>query len=240
MLKLGIFLSGGGTTAEAIIKACQAGRLSTMTPALVISSDPGAGGILRAKQLGTPDKDALIITTKQFASRELFGEAILTACRERGVDIIGQYGWHVKTPENVINAYKGKMINQHPGPLDTGRLDFGGKGMFGRRVHAARLYFVRATNRDFWTEATAHRVEVEYDTGAVIKRKQLEILPSDDPSSLRERLLPIEHEVQIEALEDLMNDCIEEFKREMPLVRSGEEGILEEAKKVAGLLFPNG
>lgn len=57
------------------------------------------------------------------------------------------------------------MINQHGGPLDPGRPDFGGRGMYGRRIHCARLYFVRATQRGFFTEATAQRVALQYDRG---------------------------------------------------------------------------
>jgi len=222
------------------MRACQSGRLPEINPALVISSRPDAGGIERAKQCGIPEGDVVVIRPKDFSSPEVFGEALLRELSERRIDIVGQYGWMVKTPENVINAYRGKLINQHPGPLDPGREDFGGKGMYGRRVHAARLYFVRTTNRDFWTEATAHRVEVEYDRGAVIGRKRLEILASDDPVSLGQRLLPVEHDVQIKALEDLMQNRVIELTREQPLVQEGEEHILEESKKAAGILFPMG
>lgn len=239
-MKIALLISGGGTTAEAIIQAASAGRLAGVKAGCIIASKPEAGGIERAKKAGIPEKDVLVLSPKAFSSREEFGEAIIQECKARGVDFVGQYGWLVKTPENVIKAFEGRIVNQHPGPLEPGRPDFGGKGMFGRRVHAARLFFVRAVNRDFWTEATAHRVTAEYDKGAVVLVKQVPILPDDTPESLQARVLPVEHEVQIETLAKFVAGEVQEIKRENPLVLPGEENVLEEAKRKAIELYPNG
>ncbi|MBI2889050.1 MAG: phosphoribosylglycinamide formyltransferase [Candidatus Liptonbacteria bacterium] len=252
-MRIALLISGGGTTAEAIIRATKAGRLTSIEITCVIASGAEArppslrsgvsgraGGIERAKKAGAPEKDVLVLSPKSFPSREEFGEAIIKECRARGVDFVGQYGWLVKTPENVVAAFEGRIVNQHPGPLDPGRLDFGGKGMFGRRVHAARLFFVRAAKRDFWTEATAHRVVAEYDKGAVLCAKRVSILESDTPETLAARALPVEHEVQIETLAMFAKGEVQEIKREMPLVFPGEEKILEEAKRKAMVMFPNG
>ncbi len=248
-MRIAFLISGGGTTMEAIIKAIQEGRLTGITPALVIASKPEAGGIVKARALGIPEKDIVVIDPKSFESREAFGEKIIFECHARKVNFIGQYGWMVKTPDNVIKAFEGRIINQHPGPLETGKLDFGGAGMYGMRVHAARLCFARKTNQGsrpngeagrFWTEATTHFVTGEFDRGAVIKRKQIPILPDDTPESLQARLLPIEHEVQIEVLQDFVNGTVAEFYREEPLIRESEETILEECKEEAKKLYPNG
>ncbi len=285
-MRVALLISGSGTTAESIIRATQDGRLAGVEIACVIASSTEAGGIERTKKAGVPEKDVLVLSPKSFSSREEFGEAIIKECRARGVDFVGQYGWLVKTPENVIEAFEGRIANQHPGPLDPGRPDFGGKGMFGRRVHAARLFFVRAVNRDFWTEATAHRVVAEYDKGAVLCAKQVPILPDDTPESLQARVLPVEHEVQIETLAMFANPAVnrevpegwktsrstdgakgevcpavktrllaegewrgtsrvstggvKEIVRTIPLVLPGEEKILEEAKRKAMEMFPNG
>ncbi len=238
--RLAILASGGGTTAEAIVTACHAGRLSGIIPACLVASRSDAGAIKKMERLGMLREDIFVIEPKKFANEEEFGSAILKVLKEQAVDIVGQYGWMIKTPGNVIAAFRNAMINQHPGPLDPGRPDFGGKGMFGLRVHAARLLFVRSVNRDFWTEATAQRVAVQFDEGAVLARTRLAILPDDDPKSLAARLLPLEHETQIATLEDFMNDRVQELVRETPLVRKGEETMLNEAKKAAILLFPQG
>ncbi|MGC9599398.1 MAG: formyltransferase family protein [Minisyncoccia bacterium] len=238
--RLAILASGGGTTAEAIVAAHHAGRLLGIVPACLIASRPDAGVMQKMERLGIPRKNIFVIEPKKFSNEEEFGGAILKVLKEQAVDLVGQYGWMIKTPRNVIAAFRNAMINQHPGPLDPGRPDFGGKGMFGLRVHAARLLFVRSMGRDFWTEATAQRVAEQFDEGTVLKRTQLAILPDDDPKSLAARLLPFEHETQIATLEDFMNGRVRELVRETPLVRKGEEVTLEDSKKAAMLLFPQG
>jgi len=239
-LRIAMLVSGGGTTMQAIIQACRLGRLWNVEPVCVIASRRDAGAIEKALALKMRREDVLIRKPKNYLDSEAFGEAIIAACQARGVDFIGQYGWMVKTPSNVIEAYKGMMVNQHPGPLDPGRPDFGGEGMFGRRVHCARLYFVRTVKRDFWTAATAQRVAVEYDKGALLKTHTVPILEDDDTASLQERVLPHEHQLQIEVLDDFAKGRLREFVREAPLVLPGEEAIIEQAKRIAKALFPKG
>jgi phosphoribosylglycinamide formyltransferase-1 len=242
-LRLAMLISGSGTTASTIIMRCQSDRrLRRIEPALVISSRPDAEGVDRIRKTeGLSDKDVIVIDRRSYVDRsEAFGEAIIAACRSRLVDLIGQYGWMVRTPANVVDAYLGMMINQHPGPLDPGWPDFGGKGMYGLRVHCARLLFVRLTGRDFWTEAVAQRVAYAYDRGAVLKRRQVKIWEDDHPYSLRDRVLPVEYEVQIETLEDFAEGRVKELTREVPLVHRGEEALLARAKNTARMLFPKG
>jgi phosphoribosylglycinamide formyltransferase-1 len=239
-MKIALLISGGGTTMEAIINACHNGMLKNVEPALIIASKETAGGIQKAKNAGVTDEDIVILDPRLFESPELFGEAILFECRKRNIDFIGQYGWLAKTPDTVCEAYKDMIINQHPGPLDNGRPDFGGSGMYGMRVHHARLEFVQRTGRDFWTEATAHRVTSVFDEGRIVKRKQTPIFENDTAETLQARLLPIEHEVQIETLQDFANKTVSEFVRETPLVLSTEEDILEECKENAKRLYPHG
>jgi phosphoribosylglycinamide formyltransferase-1 len=233
--------SGGGSTAAAIFLACLRGRLSGINPECIIVSNPNAGVIVKAIEAGfSRQNDIFVLNPKDFNYHdEAFGEAILSICKERKIDIIGQYGWKLKTPLNVIEAYKGKMINQHPGPLDPGRPDFGGRGMYGLRVHCARLYYARMLGEnEHWTEATAQRVSAEYDQGALLRIRRIGILPSDDPASLQRRLLPHEHEVQIETLEDFMQGRVKEYVRDTPLIPPRHEPILVAAKRIAKLLFP--
>jgi phosphoribosylglycinamide formyltransferase-1 len=239
-LRIAMLISGGGTTMREIIRACKNGRLSRIDPALVIASRPDAGGIAKAREEGVRTDDVLVIQRRDFADETAFGEAILAACRTRGIQFVGQYGWLPKTPKNVIEAFPGMMVNQHPGPLDPGKLDFGGQGMYGRRVHCARLYFVRYLKIDPWTEVVAQRVAPEFDQGTVIRRRRVEILTTDDVQALQERALPLEHETQIEALEDFMRGSVTDLRRDEPLVWPQHANILTEAKNVARLLYPVG
>jgi phosphoribosylglycinamide formyltransferase-1 len=215
-MRIALLISGRGSTAEAIINACKTGKLKGVTPACVISSRE--------------------LSPKHFSSSEEFGKAILKICADNKVDFIGQYGWLVKTPKNVIEAYQDMMVNQHNGPLP----EFGGDGMYGMRVHCARLLFARRVQRDFWTEGVAQRVAVEFDGGAVLKAGRAPILENDTPETLAARLLPVEHEVQIAMLRDFVNGTVKEITRPEPLMRPGEEAILAECKKEAIMRYPKG
>jgi len=239
-LRIAMLVSGGGTTMREILRAVESGLLSRVEPVLVIASKPDAGGIEKALAEGMLKENVLVLRPKAYSSPETFGEAILLECRKRGVDFIGQYGWLPKTPANVVEAYQGMMTNQHPGPLDPGRPDFGGPGMYGRRVHCARLYFVRRAERDFCTEATVQRVAPEFDKGAILGRITIPINPGDDVATLQEKVLPQEHRLQIETLLAFSEGRVRELIRSEPLVREGEHTILAEAKQVAGILFPRG
>ena len=239
-MKIALLISGGGSTMEAIIKATQNGVLKDVEPVLVIANREDAGGIEKARNLGIKDEDILIIRPKDFLSREDFGEKIISECKKRNADFVGQYGWMVLTPENVIREYKNMIVNQHPGPLDMGEPDFGGKGMYGLRVHQARIEFVKKVNRDFQTEATCHRVTEEFDKGAILKRREVPILDTDTAEILQARVLPMEHSVQIEVLQDFVNNNVKEWHRENPLVLPSEEGILKECKELAIKMYPKG
>ena len=95
-------------------------------------------------------------------------------------------------------------------------------------------------NRDFWTEATAHRVTPNFDEGVIVNRKQIPILKSDTPETLQARVLPIEHVVQIETLKQFRDGTVSTYVRETPLVRPGEEGIVEASKAYAIETYPHG
>lgn len=239
-LRICCLISGGGTTAQAIIKACKSGELSHVEVACVIASNEQAQGIQRVLQADIPGHHVLILNPKDFQNPEEFGYRIIIACRDRGIDFIGQYGWLKKTPLNVIEAYKNMMVNQHPGPLDPGYPDFGGKGMFGRRVHQARLFYARTLEQDYWTEATAQRVDCEYDRGALLGMRAVPILKEDDCFALQQRLLPEEHKLQIHVLSEFASGTVGEMRRQKRLVDPANQWVLEASKQEAIKMFPQG
>ncbi len=227
--KLAIFFSGGGTTMEAIIKACQSGEIN-LEIACVITDNPSAGGVEKAKKLNIPPQNIVIID-----KNENFGTNLLKILKDHGTTIVTQNGWMSKTPREVIDAFPDMIFNQHPGPVP----EFGGLGMYGRRVHAAVLLFRKLTKRDFWTQVIAQKVAYEYDQGAVVKSATVEILPSDTVEDLKERTLPIEHQVQIELLKDVVAGKVQEVKKKL-IVKMEDEEYLALAKKMAKLLYPHG
>jgi phosphoribosylglycinamide formyltransferase-1 len=154
--------------------------------------------------------------------------------------MVSQNGWLPMTPDNVIEEYNGAIFNQHPGLLP----DFGGDGMYGKRVHAATLAFRKMTKGDMVTEATAQRVSKgKYDAGAVFANSEIvPIMKDDNVDELQQRVLPVEHKVQIAMLKDAVAGKLVEVRREsiISIIKPGQEVILEYAKKVAIALYPHG
>ena len=134
---------------------------------------------------------------------KLFNSKLLDSVNEIKLDIICQFGWLCKTPIELIKAYPQKIINQHPAPLDVANGIFGGKGMYGINVHKAVIDYAKKY-RDFThTKATTHYVTEEYDEGEIIATRELKIDLEESPENLAKRLLPLEHELQIEVIKEL-------------------------------------
>lgn len=259
-LKIALLISGGGTTASAVIEAYQKGELTGITPVGVISSRPDALGIAKAKALGI---ETFVVERRLYNSPELFGEEILRILRLLHVDLVSQNGWLPLTPDNVIEAYNGMIVNQHPGPLDPGRLiDFGGKGMYGARVVCACVAYAWLTGNDFTTEATTHFVapKLGFDKGDLIRVTKMQIPRRITPVTIADLqldasiqqdlcketkdtqkiLLPLEHENVIETLRLFAQRKVKGFRRPEPLIPSEYEMHAINAKKIAIQLFPDG
>jgi len=238
-LNLAICISGGGTTMREVIRATKDGRLPHVNPALIISSELEAGGIEKARAEGV--SDIKILPRKDFTNRDAFGEVILHECRERDIDLIAQCGFLPIMPKNVTAEYRDRILNQHPGPVDKHRLGFGGRGMHGRAVHHAVLYFASYVCRPFRTEATVHRVTDVVDGGALLGVQPVEIMPGDDASKLAERVLPHEHQLVIRTIMQFSEfGGPNEIYREHPLIRPGEEELLANAKAYGIEKYPEG
>jgi folate-dependent phosphoribosylglycinamide formyltransferase PurN len=102
------------------------------------------------------------------------------------VDVILLAGYVRLVPAAVVARYRGRMLNVHPALLPA----FGGKGMYGRRVHAAVLESGAGE-----TGATVHFVDEHYDRGPVVAQRRVPVLPDDTPESLAARVLAVEHEL---------------------------------------------
>ena len=161
-MRYAMFISGGGTTMAQIIDATKSGGiLSDVSVPLVIASRPDAGGIAKADAAGVR---TVVRRPRDYPTSEAFGTALLADLKNAGADAFGQHGWMPKTPENVLEAFGCMSLNQHPGILDPGLPDFGADGMFGTRVHAATLLFMRmAQRRKPFTEASVQFVAPQFE-----------------------------------------------------------------------------
>jgi len=189
-MNLAVFVSGGGTTLNAIAEAIESGRLKSKI-VLVISNKADAPALENyVKPRGIPFE---IIPKKNFANEEGFGKAILEVLEKHGADFICLAGFLQKIPANVIAKFKGRIINSHPG--DTKK--YGGEGMYGKYVHEAVL-----KNKEPETMSTVHWVNEVYDDGEIISQMRLPITPDiQTPEELAARLLPIEWENYVSVLE---------------------------------------
>ncbi len=229
--RLAILISGGGSTMQQIIKSVQSKELD-LDIACVISSNPDAGGIRKALDLGIPQKDVITVDPKD---KENFAATLINELKIRNVTVVSQNGWLPLTPPIVINQYKNSIFNQHPGIVP----DFGGKGMYGRRVHAATLLFRRLTKRDYWTNVIVQKVALNFDEGQVLKTNRVDIFPFDTVEDLQSRCLPIEHQTCVDFLKDFVAKNIHPIT--LPsVVCSGEEETLVQVKNIAINLYPHG
>lgn len=216
-MNLAIFASGLGSTAEAIFDKAS----------LVVTNNPNAGIIEKAKQAGLPVE----IVERNGKSLEEFGEELLRVLKKHQIEFISQNGWELLTPGNVIKEFEGKITNNHPAPLDPGYPDFGGKGMKGLAVHQAVLNFAKSVDRPFNTEIDIHLVTEEFDKGELVAIREVGIMPDDTPESLQMRLKEVEKKLMRDFWEEVAKTGkIEVIKREGRVVKQGEEQILEKAK----------
>ena len=177
MLKIAVCVSGGGTNLQAIIDSINSGKLENVEIASVISNNPNAYALERAKNAGI---DARCVSPKSFGSREEFNEAFLKTLKEINPDLIVLAGFLVVIPEIVIEAFRGKIINIHPSLIPS----FCGTGYYGLKVHEAAL--ARGVKI---TGATVHYVDEGADTGPIIMQKAVEVKEGDTPEILQRRVM---------------------------------------------------
>ena len=177
MLKIAVLVSGGGTNLQAIIDSIADGRITDTEIKVVISNNPKAKALERAAKAGI---EAVCISPKQYADRELFNDALLEAVNARGVDLVVLAGFMVVVPEKMIKAYRNRMINIHPSLIPS----FCGKGFYGLKVHEGAL--ARGVKV---TGATVHFVDEGTDTGPIILQKPVAVEEGDTPEILQRRVM---------------------------------------------------
>lgn len=177
MLRVLVLVSGGGTNLQAIIDAVESGKITGAEIAAVISNNPKAYALERAKNHGIP---ARCISPKSFASREEFNQAFLDEVKQIQPDMIVLAGFLVVLPREMTEYYKNRIINVHPSLIPS----FCGTGFYGLKVHEAAL--ARGVKV---TGATVHFVDEGTDTGPIILQKAVEVQDGDTPEILQKRVM---------------------------------------------------
>ncbi len=173
--RIAVLASGGGSNLQAILDHLRSqGDSRTADVALVISDREGSFALERAR---SSDIEALVISHTD-------ADALDEALRSREIDFVVLAGYLRRLPQIVIEHFRNRIVNIHPGPLPR----FGGAGMYGERVHAA---VIQAGLRE--TSVTVHLVDEEYDRGAILAQWPVPVFEGDTPRSLADRVLEVEH-----------------------------------------------
>ncbi|MCI8659309.1 MAG: phosphoribosylglycinamide formyltransferase [Lachnospiraceae bacterium] len=177
MLSVGVMVSGGGTNLQAILDALDAGKITGANIRVVISNNPGAYALERAKKHGI---EAVSLSPKDFSDRTAFEQAFLQKVDFYDLDLIVLAGFLVKIPEEMVRKYERRIINVHPSLIPS----FCGVGYYGLKVHEAAL--ARGVKV---TGATVHYVDIGMDTGPILLQKAVEVKAGDTPKSLQRRVM---------------------------------------------------
>ncbi|MDW8106315.1 MAG: phosphoribosylglycinamide formyltransferase [Armatimonadota bacterium] len=190
MKRIAILVSGParGTNMQAIIEACQQGRIPDSAVVAVIGTRDDAPALQKARALGIA---TAVVSPKEFPDPQMYADALLWTLQRAQPDLICLAGYMRLLPASVVQAYPMQIMNIHPALLPL----FGGKGMYGLRVHQAVLESGMKV-----TGCTVHFVDENYDTGPIILQRCIPVYDDDTPETLAARLLPIEHETYIEAI----------------------------------------
>lgn len=177
MLRVLVCVSGGGTNLQAIIDSIADKTITNAQIVRVISNNPGAYALERAKKSGI---DAICVSPKNYETREVFYEALLKAVDEAEPDLIVLAGFLVVIPQEMIAKYHNRIINIHPSLIPS----FCGTGYYGLKVHEGAL--ARGVKV---TGATVHFVDEGTDTGPIIFQKAVEVCEGDTPEVLQRRVM---------------------------------------------------
>lgn len=173
--RIAVLASGGGSNLQAIHDYFSSkGEARSAEVAVVISDRSGAYALERARSNGI---ETLVVPHTEHGELD-------DSLASRKIDLVVLAGYLRLLPATVIERFRHRIVNVHPGPLPR----FGGAGMYGERVHAA---VIESGVRE--TAVTVHLVDEQYDNGAILAQWAVPVLDTDTPESLSRRVLAVEH-----------------------------------------------
>ncbi len=197
MLRIVVCVSGGGTNLQAILDAIDKGTITNTQVLAVISNNPGAKALERARSRGIA---AEVISPRRYPDREAFNESFTDRLKELSPDLIVLAGFLVRIPPQMVAAFGGRIINIHPSLIPS----FCGVGYYGLKVHEKVLERgVKVTG------ATVHFVNDGMDEGPIIAQKAVYVEDGDTPEILQQRVMEQAEWILLpQAIDDIANDRI--------------------------------
>lgn len=181
-MKIGIMISGRGSNMTAIVEAVQAGAVPGAEAAVVISDQPRAAGLEKARELGIDT----VVVERAGRTREEHDAEMIEELRSRSVDLVCLAGYMRLLSPGFIRAFPDRIVNIHPSLLPSFRGLDAQKQAFD---YGARI-----------TGCTVHFVDEDLDNGAIILQKAVGVEEGDTAESLSARILDEEHKLYVEAL----------------------------------------
>lgn len=204
MKDIAIFASGSGTNAQKLIEYFSTSKTAKVK--LILSNRAEAFVLERARKFSIP---AMVFDREDFYERG----TVLRTLLDNDIYFIVLAGFLWLVPHEILQAYPRRVVNIHPALLP----DYGGKGMYGSRVHRAVI-----ENREKESGISIHYVNDRYDEGDIIFQARCAVRPDDSPESLAERIHSLEHKHYPRIVEELV------------LAAQNEESRGEGARKEGG------
>ena len=189
-LNLGILASHTGTTLQAIIDACEEGRLNASIR-VVISNNSRSLALQRARNHHIP---ALHLSSKNQPNPDALDNAIADTLATHRVNLVVLAGYMKLIGPKTLRQFHNRIVNTHPALLP----DFGGRGMYGDNVHQAVLEAGIRT-----TGVTVHLVDEIYDHGKILAQTHVPVHPNDTLDTLRTRVQTAERRFYVETLQKI-------------------------------------
>lgn len=189
MHTIAIFASGSGTNAQNIAEYFRDHKYIRI--GLILSNKPDAYVLERAMNLNIP---AITFNRKEFYE----SETVLNILREEDVTFIVLAGFLWMIPDYLLKAYPNRIINIHPALLPK----FGGKGMYGEKVHEAVIQ-----SGEKRTGISIHYVNEHYDEGEIIFQDSFEIQRGDTAERIAKKVHALEYEHFPKVIERVINNC---------------------------------
>lgn len=173
--RIAIFASGNGSNAQKIIDHFRLSKEIEITCILYNKQTAGVKEIAKRENI-----QAIFLEKDAFFETDQY----ITLLKKLDIDLLVLAGFLWKVPDSFIKAFPGAIINIHPALLP----DYGGKGMYGNRVHEAVI-----ANKEAFSGITIHFVDEHYDNGDIIFQAKCPVLADDTPETLAQRIHLLEH-----------------------------------------------
>ena len=186
--RIAILASGAGSNAEAMLKHFAKGSGAEVAEVVWVCTNRQEAGVRAvAKRFGVEES--------HLQKADIQAGSLLEGLRTRGVDWVALAGFLLKVPEEVCEAFAGRMVNIHPALLPK----HGGPGMYGMRVHRA----VKEAG-DRLSGMTVHLVNQDYDEGDIVFQGEVELAAADTAEDIAAKVLELEHRHYAQVLEGLI------------------------------------